>query len=235
MPLPAGPHTPPPPASPRFPTVVFDCDSTLSAIEGIDELAAEHRASIAALTRRAMRGDVPLESVYGARLELIRPHQDAMATLARAYIAAAIPDARDTIQALRSGGIAVHILSGGFQQAIIPFATWLGLSDTDVHAVELLFDDEGHYAGFDTTSPLTRSGGKRTMFEQWQPALARPILFVGDGITDLEARPAVDHFVAFAGVADRPEVTAAADSVLRTPALRPLLDLVFTDTATPRL
>ena len=57
----------------RFRTVVFDCDSTLSAIEGIDELAGEHRSAVTELTEAAMRGEVPLQDVYGRRLALIRP------------------------------------------------------------------------------------------------------------------------------------------------------------------
>jgi phosphoserine phosphatase len=52
--------------------VIFDCDSTLSTIEGIDELARlsdsenEVAVRIAALTKRAMEGDIPLEAVYSA-------------------------------------------------------------------------------------------------------------------------------------------------------------------------
>jgi len=46
---------------------------------------------------------------------------------------------------------------------------------------------------------------------------------VGDGVTDLEARPAVDWFIAFAGVVDRPTVTGAADAVIRAPLLGQLL------------
>ena len=48
--------------------VIFDCDSTLSAVEGIDELARltsseENMAvNIASLTKRAMEGEIPLES-----------------------------------------------------------------------------------------------------------------------------------------------------------------------------
>ena len=38
---------------------------------------------------------------------------------------------------------------------------------------------------------------------------------VGDGTTDLEARPVVDLFVAFAGVVERPNVVSAADAVVR--------------------
>lgn len=209
--------------TPRFRTVVFDCDSTLSAIEGIDELAAGHREAIAALTDSAMRGAVPLEAVYGARLALIRPGRVAVEALAAQYIAAAVPDARDTVLALRAHGIEVRILSGGLRQAILPFAAWLGLTDADVTAVDLYFHADGSYAGFDEQSPLGRSGGKRTVVEAWRQELPGPILMVGDGITDLEARPAVDRFVAYAGVVDRPAVTAAADAVIRTPSLLPLL------------
>lgn len=227
MPLQARLESRPPTPLPSFRTVILDCDSTLSAIEGVDELANAHRDEITALTERAMRGEVPLESIYGARLDLIRPSRAAVHSLAEAYITAAIPDARETIERLQAGGVAVHILSGGFRQAIEPFAAWLGLPRDAVHAVDLWFDDDGQYAGFDERSPLTRSGGKRTILEAWRPPLQRPILLVGDGITDLEARPAVDRFVAFAGIVERPEVTAQADMVIRTPTLRPLLDLLL--------
>lgn len=212
---------------PRFRTVVFDCDSTLSAIEGIDELAAGHRESIAALTESAMRGEVPLEAVYGARLALLRPGRSAIEALARHYIAAAVPGAKETVHSLLAHGVVVRILSGGIRQAILPFAAWLGLADADVAAVELRFDRAGNYTGFDEQSPLARSGGKRTVLEGWRHVLPRPVLMVGDGMTDLEARPAVDCFVAFAGVTDRPEVTGAADMVIRGSSLLPVLQQVL--------
>ena len=212
---------------PRFRTVVFDCDSTLTAIEGIDELALDHRESIAALTESAMRGEVPLEAVYGARLALIRPNRAALEALAKQYIAAAVPGARDTVRALLAHGVEVRIISGGMQQAIVPFAAWLGLGAAAVSAVELRFDAEGEYAGYDEESPLGRSGGKFTVLAGWRGIVPGPVLMVGDGITDLEARPAVDRFVAFAGVADRAEVTRAADSVIRGPSLLPILEQVL--------
>lgn len=213
--------------SPRFRTVVFDCDSTLSAIEGIDELAAAHREQIVALTDAAMRGEVPLEAVYGARLALIRPDRAAVEALARQYIATAVPDARTTVRALLDAGVAVRILSGGLRQAILPFAEWLGLGEEHVRAVDIHFGPEGGYAGFDEASPLARSGGKRSVMAQWKRVLPAPIILVGDGMTDLEARPEIDRFVAFAGVVDRPGVTAAADAVIRTPGLSAVLSEVL--------
>lgn len=209
--------------SPRFRTVIFDCDSTLSAIEGIDELAAGRREEIAGLTASAMSGALPLESVYGARLAIIRPSRARIAALAEQYVATAVPGARETVRGLREGGVEVRIVSGGIRQAILPFAEWLGLGTDAVAAVELRFQTDGAYGGFDEASPLARSGGKRTVIEAWRKTLPSPFLMVGDGITDLEARPAVDRFLAFAGVVDRPAVTAVADAVIRGPSLLPVL------------
>lgn len=209
-------HHPTIPVSPppRFRTVVFDCDSTLSAIEGIDELAGAHRDAIAALTESAMRGDVALQDVYGRRLALITPSREAITQLGAQYIAAAVPGARETVAALQAHSVEVRILSGGLRQAILPFAEWLGLTPADVKAVDIHFDDAGNYAGFDEASPLTRSGGKQTVLAEWRTSLPTPIVMVGDGITDLEARPAVEMFIAYAGVVKRDAVTRQADAVL---------------------
>jgi phosphoserine phosphatase len=49
------------------------------------------------------------------------------------------------------------------------------------------------------------------------------MLLVGDGATDLEARPALDAFAAFTGVVCRETVVAGADFVLRGPSLTELL------------
>ena len=69
-------------SEPPYGTLVFDCDSTLSELEGVDELCAivgVERAEVEALTHRAMAGELPLEEVYGARLELLRPDAAARA------------------------------------------------------------------------------------------------------------------------------------------------------------
>ena len=61
-------------------TVVLDVDSTVSAIEGIDWLASRRDAvvaeTVAALTTAAMEAKVPIDEVYGRRLEIIRPTRD---------------------------------------------------------------------------------------------------------------------------------------------------------------
>lgn len=58
-------------------SVVFDADSTLVGIEGIDWLAARRPSAvaerIAALTEAAMAGERTLEEVYGPRMDAVAP------------------------------------------------------------------------------------------------------------------------------------------------------------------
>jgi phosphoserine phosphatase len=210
---------------PKFRTVLLDCDSTLSAIEGIDELAVHCREDVERLTDAAMRGRIPLEEVYGRRLELVRPTRAAIEALGRQYVARLVPDARETIAALQAAGVDVRIISGGLLLAVLAAADAVGVSADHVAAVEISFNEDGSYAGFDGASLLAANGGKRRAIEQWN--VDRPAMMVGDGNTDLEARPAVDMFVAFAGVVERPSVVGAADVVVRANSLAPLLPLAL--------
>jgi len=211
---------------PAFRTVIFDCDSTLSAIEGIEELAVGHRAEVARLTDLAMQGTIPLEQVYGRRLDLIRPSRTDVERLAALYVARLVPGAVGVVRGLMAEGIAVFILSGGLAPAVRVVGGHLGIGEANIAAVDVRFDVSGRYAGFDVDSPLARSGGKRRWIES-RLDLLRPILLVGDGATDLEARPAVDRFAAFTGVVRREPVVAAADYVVEGPALDGVLHLAL--------
>ncbi|MGQ0560419.1 MAG: HAD-IB family phosphatase [Gemmatimonadota bacterium] len=211
----------------RFGTVIFDCDSTLTAIEGIDEIAREHRAEVQLLTEEAMRGRVPLEEVYGRRLELVRPPRGRVLALGQRYVETLVPGAREASAALRAGGVHVRIISGGLKPAVLILARELGVAESAVDAVDVYFDQDGAYSGFDVASPLAASGGKRTVIENLARTVPRPVMLVGDGATDQEAQPVVDEFVAFAGVAFRPAVVAAADFVIRDHSLVQVIELAL--------
>ncbi|HKE02321.1 MAG TPA: HAD-IB family phosphatase [Planctomycetota bacterium] len=194
---------------PPFDRVAFDADSTLSAIEGIDELAKMRRIDVSELTTRAMRGEVPLEKVYGLRLDLVRPDASMLARLGELYVERRVRGAAPTIAALRRAGIEVWIVSGALRPALLPLAASLDIPGHRVYAVDVSLDGEGRYAGFDARSPLARSDGKRVVLEELRDR-ARRTAMVGDGATDLAAAPAVDAFFAFTGVARREEVAARA-------------------------
>ena len=202
--------------TPGFASVVIDVDSTLCGIEGIDWLADRCGPSVgravAAFTEQAMRGEIPLDSVYRARLALVRPTVAEVAALAGAYVDSLAPGAALVVNRLRRSGRRVVLVSGGLRDAILPVARHVGISDTDVHAVAVRRDAAGVWQGHDEDSPLTLAAGKADVVRRL--ALPARVLGVGDGATDLAMRPAVDAFAAYTGFVARPQVVAGADVVV---------------------
>ncbi len=197
--------------------LVFDCDSTLSGIEGIDELgrlrSPEIAAQIAQLTADAMDGRVPIDDVFGLRLALIRPSRQECACIAQRYLKHVEPHAKRVIADLKGEGWDIAILSGGFAPCIAPLAAYLGIDR--IEAVPLYFDDAGAYAGYGTDYPTTRNGGKVDVVQQLKSEGAyTTTVMVGDGVSDLETQPVVDGFIGFGAYVSRPKVRAEADAFI---------------------
>lgn len=211
-------------------SIYFDCDSTLSAIEGIDELGRFSDKNVASklieLTAKAMAGEMPLAEVYPQRLDLLQPTALQVASIAESYIAKLVPQAAEVIIALGHLGKQVGIISGGIKQAVLPLAQHLGIPSELVHAVELRFDAAGNYVDFDRSSPLWQNQGKKTLVESL-PSEQKPICMVGDGITDLETSASVELFIGFGGVLRRKAVESAAKHYLPGPGLGGLLEIIL--------
>jgi HAD superfamily phosphoserine phosphatase-like hydrolase len=200
----------------RFNSVIFDVDSTLSGVEGIDWLAAQRGPEIAAwsvgLTEKAMEGEIPIEAVYSERMRIVKPTLPEIQELGKVYIEKMAIGAADTIAALRAQDVEVVMVSGGLREAILPLARELGVDEKNLYAVSVFFGEQGEYAGFDDASLLTRQSGKRTTVGQMD--LKGPVLAVGDGMTDCEIKSVVQGFAAFVGFTRREAVVEQADYVV---------------------
>jgi phosphoserine phosphatase len=216
---------------PRYATVLFDADSTLSAIEGVDWLAEQRDAdtarAIAALTERAMSGDLPLDAVYAERVARIRPTRAELRALADEYVRRLLPGAAALVHTLHEAGVTVHIISGGIRDALLPMADALGIVPSRVHAVSLRSTEEAAALdALDGDQPLARQTGKPEVVQALRAAgvAPSPIAMIGDGSTDAAVAPHVDTFIAFTAVTHRPAVLAAAHAEARSMAnLAPLL------------
>ena len=195
-----------------FDVICFDCDSTLTKIEGIDELAkwAGVGDEMARLTDAAMNGELPLEAVYAKRLEVIRPDRASIEKLADLYIQEMVDGVKQVFAALVSLGKEVHIISGGLRQAILPLANLLDIPEHHVHAVNINFMADGSYLNFDVNSALARSGGKYDVCKQLLNG-KQSLVMIGDGKTDMEAKQPGVTVIGFGGVCDRPVVRELAD------------------------
>jgi phosphoserine phosphatase len=205
--------------TPKFRLVFFDVDSTLVTIEGIDVLAGGN-PEVAKLTEAAMNGEIPLDQVYARRLEMIRPNRDAIMKLRYLYAHSLVDGAMETLVALKGAGAVVHFVSAGIEQAVISLG-WIFRAK--VHAVALEYTESGEYKDFDRRSPLTRPGGKEIVVRDVRARTHGKAAFVGDGISDLEAKPAVDLFIGFGGVHTRPRVRDNADVFVSGPRLDDVL------------
>ncbi|MGL4399468.1 MAG: HAD-IB family phosphatase [Luteolibacter sp.] len=203
-----------PATQPRGKLFFIDCDSTLSTIEGIDELARAKGddvfARVVELTHAAMNGDVPITEVFPRRMELIRPDSALCEEIGALYVQTIVPGAEDLIRDLKAAGWLPIILSGGFEPIIRPLADHLGISH--VEAVPLYFHDDGSYQGYGEDYPTTRNLGKNEVIREWRQAvLPERVLMMGDGVSDLETKPDVDAFIGFGGVVTRPRVESGCD------------------------
>lgn len=209
--------------------VIFDCDSTLSSIEGIDELAAlkDCREQITALTDQAMNGEVPLEAVYSKRLDIIAPNVSDIDQIATHYLNTITPGAGELITCLQQAGIRIGIVSGGLRSAILPLAKHLQIAEEDVFAVDLAFDEQGHYQAVQP-SPLTTASGKREIVRQWknQHHLQR-VYLIGDGVSDVAALApeAAERVIGYGGVVAREAVRQTASCFYESQDLRSIANL----------
>lgn len=196
--------------------VCFDFDSTVCMEEGIDVLAEFCGAGeeVSALTKRAMEGGMKYEESLAARLKLMNPSHKLVQEMLKASPPQPSPHIAELISTLKANGKSVYFVSGGFRQIIEPTAEALGVSRDHIFANTLIFDDseDGNYVGFDPNEPTAFSGGKPKVVSLLMEKHGfENVVMVGDGATDMEARPPAALFVGFGGVVVRDTVKAGAD------------------------
>lgn len=226
---------------PAYDLIFFDCDSTLSTIEGIDELARlkGKAGRVGLLTDKAMAGELDLADVYGKRLRAIKPTRAQLKAVEERYWETMVEDARSVIAALQALGKPVFIISGGLIDAVKGFGRRLGVEPERIRAVELEYNElsgrwweysdpqaqqSKTYLDYDE-GPLTVSSGKSAIISELAGARPGRRMMIGDGASDLATKADVDLFVGYGGVVAREAVRAGSEVFLACPSLAPILPL----------
>lgn len=217
--------------------VCFDVDSTVQMDEGIDVLAefAGKGDQVKALTASAMGGAMKFEDTLKIRLDLIQPSRKMIAECLKIHPVRFSPHLPEFVELLtKKLGKKVFLVSGGFTDMILPVADALGLPRENVFANRLLFHDddheqqhhqEGSYKGFDPTAFTAKSGGKAKAIQHIienvlnkknnkndeEDATSTTVIMIGDGATDLEAKPPANAMIGYGGVVVREKVKKEAD------------------------
>ncbi|MDX1662174.1 MAG: HAD-IB family phosphatase [Candidatus Promineifilaceae bacterium] len=226
---------------PPYQHIFFDCDSTLTAVEGIDALAdfAGKGWRVEVLTRAAMEGNLDLSQVYEKRLQAVKPTRGQIARVRQIYKQHVVADAAAVIAALQYLNHKVYIISGGLAEPVEEFGVYLGVPRSHIRAVGVQYDelsgawwrsdgktqvDRQRYLEYQAGA-LTISNGKAEIVRELLGEQRGRALLIGDGVSDMLAASAVDLFVGFGGVVQRERVLAEAPSFLHSSSLAPLLML----------
>ena len=188
--------------------LVADMDSTMIGQECIDELAdfAGLKAHVAAITERAMRGEIAFEPALRERVALLRGLPARVIDEVIAKRISLMPGARTLVATMRAHGAVACLVSGGFTAFTAPVAARIGF---DEHRGNLLEIADGNLAGTVAEPILGREAKRATLIELRDRLglLAGDTLAIGDGANDLAMIAESGLGVAFHA---KPAVAAAA-------------------------
>jgi phosphoserine phosphatase len=199
-----------PEAERRRRLLVADMDSTMIAVECIDELAdyAGLKAEVAAITARAMRGELDFEGALKARVALLAGLEAATIDRCREERVRLTPGARALVRTMRREGAATVLVSGGFTAFAAPVAAEIGFES--VVANRLVVED-GRLAGTVEAPIVGAATKRRTLLDALAAHRieAASALAVGDGANDIPMLEAAGLGVAYRA---KPAAAAAADA-----------------------
>lgn len=210
-------------------SVIFDCDGTLSTLEGIDVIA-EHNGvgqEVVALTKEAMGRSGMNPDLYKKRLDLVRPTQEQVLALGNEYYANRVEDADHVIRVLKQLQKSIYIVSAGLYPAVKYFGKLLDIPENNIIAVNITFDSQGRYINYDMDSPLAYTKGKRIIvsaLKKTNPSIA----FIGDGLNDVETLDLVERFIGYGGKFYRENIASRCQFYIRSASLAPVLPLLLT-------
>jgi len=187
---------------------VSDMDSTMIGQECIDELAdfAGIKHEVAAITERAMQGELDFRSALKERVLLLRDlSENAIFTCLETRIEP-MPGAKMLVETLKSKGCRTVLVTGGFHHFADPVAEMLGFERVVANRLGVA---GGALTG-EVAEPITDSGVKRAVLLEELEGLGEGAisLATGDGANDIPMLEAATYGIAYRG---KPKTRAASN------------------------
>ena len=210
-----------PAANRRKQLLISDMDSTMITIECIDELAdyAGIKPQIAAITERAMLGELDFEEALRGRVALLKGLDSAAIQQCLDERVKIMPGAEQLVRTMAQGGAATILVSGGFTKFAKPVAQAIGFES--FHA-NVLGENGGHLTG-ELDGPIVDSKRKDELLQSAAQAANLPLdlcVAVGDGANDIPMLQRAGLGIAYHA---KPKAAQAADIAIRYNDLTALL------------
>lgn len=197
--------------------VLFDLDSTLTTVEWCDRIAKQKGkgAEVQKITEETMEGKRSFDEAFPLKTNIVAPSKTDIKDLVKHYLKNITPKLPALIKSLSMAGITCGIVTQGYAKAAKAIAKELKMDFA--HGIEVIHDEEGKYKGLLPDQPLLSSDGKKKIVEQIKKAYpGEEVVFIGDGITDLNTKEVADRFI-WCGINKvRPAVLEKADTFVST-------------------
>lgn len=205
--------------------LVMDVDSTLIMEEGIDLLGEEAGvgAQVAAITERAMQGELDFEAALRERVALLKGlPEDIFAQIAeRIHFT---PGAEELVDELHKRGYKVGLVSGGFHETVDRLAEQLGIDYVKANRLEI---QQGLLTG-QVLGEIVTKETKLAMLKAWAAENKLELnqtIAMGDGANDLPMIQAAGIGIAFMA---KPIVREQAPYRIDVPDLSQVLEILDT-------
>jgi phosphoserine phosphatase len=202
---------------------VSDMDSTMIGQECIDELAdfAGLKPQIAAITERAMQGELDFESALRERVLLLKDLSDSKIGECLTTRIRPMAGAKTLVETLKSHGCKTVLVTGGFHQFADPVAEMLGFERVVANRLEVSAGTlTGGLVGSITDSSVKQAVLLEEMAQLGEEAIS---LATGDGANDIPMLEAATYGVAYRA---KPKARAAANGWIDRGDLTSLLELL---------
>lgn len=209
--------------------VIFDCDGTLSHVEGIDELANLNGVGpeVSALTLQAMSETGVTPDLYAQRLNLVKPSRQQVLSIGELYYQHIAPDAQLVLNCFTQFHKPIFVASAGLNPAVKNFAKKLNIPENHVFAVDVEFDAQGKFKGYDRKALTTQPNGKCEIVKRIKNKYPH-VMLVGDGMNDYAAHDLVTRFVGYGGAFQRKKMEDNCEFYIKAGSMLPLLVLGLT-------
>ncbi|MES2023771.1 MAG: HAD-IB family phosphatase [Patescibacteria group bacterium] len=210
----------------KYKSIIFDFDSTIVCVESLDflaDLSLKNNPNkkqiiwkIKDITNSGMNGEISFDESLAKRMALMAPTRDQVLEAGKQITKFITKSFLDNEDFFNTNAENIYVVSGGFEEMILPTIKKLGIPAGNVFANKFKFNKFGRVIGVDSSRLTSEHLGKVKQLKAL--SLPMPAIIIGDGYTDYEIKESgiAENFIAYTEHIYRKNVALRSDFQARS-------------------